>query len=318
MHTPRVSVVIPYFNGQKWLGRALKSVANQTCPASEVVIVDDGSQSEPLLAQQVHECLHDVPVQIWRHPTNKGIPAARNTAITHASGEYIAFLDQDDEWLPDKLDHQLRTAVSHKAAIVFSTVQLERGSALNPRNMPCERLGLRLQHSTDPHERCGLLLEQGDFVPIIGLLVHRTVFERVGLMDEQLRGGSDDYDFTLRCALNYPFFYTGPEPLAIHHLTGGNYSNARRFYDDNMTILRKLTNAEPELKRYYRSFVARNEFDLCLYERHVGRLFEAIVRFGKALGSDPALVTGLCLAKLRSRFAARNLKGNVHDGNPGC
>src|SRR5215210_5855729 len=97
---PKVSVVIPVFNSAKLLSTALRSVFEQTYSDFEVIVVDDGSDDGDEL---------DTVLEPWgdsgrgvRQP-NGGPARARNTAIAHATGEFVAFLDADDEWLPEKL-----------------------------------------------------------------------------------------------------------------------------------------------------------------------------------------------------------------------
>ncbi|MEX0783302.1 MAG: glycosyltransferase family A protein [Dehalococcoidia bacterium] len=99
--TAAVSVVIPVYNGERFLGEALDSVARQTVQPDEVIVVDDGStDSTPtiLAAQPGHRVVTT---------TNRGPAAARNTGVAASSGDLVAFLDADDWWLPQKLEVQL-------------------------------------------------------------------------------------------------------------------------------------------------------------------------------------------------------------------
>src|SRR5262245_46065882 len=100
----RVSVVIPTYNRATLVVRAVRSVLSQTFPDLEVLVVDDASSEDVFDAVMR---FGDPRVRYWRHAVNRGVAAARNTAMAHASGEFIAFLDDDDEWLPDKLMTQL-------------------------------------------------------------------------------------------------------------------------------------------------------------------------------------------------------------------
>ena len=91
-----ISVVIPVFNGAAYVGQAIESVLNQTPPPDEIVVVDDGS------SDSTAEVVQRYPVQFHRQ-ANQGPGAARNLGIRESSGEFLAFLDADDLWLPDKL-----------------------------------------------------------------------------------------------------------------------------------------------------------------------------------------------------------------------
>ncbi|APW97146.1 glycosyl transferase family 2 [Halobiforma lacisalsi AJ5] len=103
----RVSVVIPTYNRAETLPRAIDSALEQTIDDDlEVIVVDDGSTdgTESVLSAYEEKGVGVVPVA---HSTNRGANVARNTGIEHASGEYVAFLDSDDTWHPEKLEHQL-------------------------------------------------------------------------------------------------------------------------------------------------------------------------------------------------------------------
>lgn len=98
-----VSVVIPTYNRAEMVDRAIESALEQTLDDIEVLVVDDGSTDD---TAAVVKAFDDPRVSYLRHETNRGGSAARNTGIEHASGEYIALLDSDDEWLPGKLERQ--------------------------------------------------------------------------------------------------------------------------------------------------------------------------------------------------------------------
>lgn len=101
---PAVTVVIPTFNRAGTLGRAIRSVQAQTCRDWETIVVDDGSTDG---TEQVIRGLADGRVRCVHHGRNRGGGAARNTGIGYARGEYVAFLDSDDEWLPEMLERVL-------------------------------------------------------------------------------------------------------------------------------------------------------------------------------------------------------------------
>lgn len=104
---PLVSVIIPVYNGARYLRAALESVFVQTYREFEVIVVDDGSVDESGVIAQ------SFPEVRYIQQTNQGVAAARNHAIEVARGEFFAFLDQDDLWTPDKLKLQIEYLVSH-------------------------------------------------------------------------------------------------------------------------------------------------------------------------------------------------------------
>jgi glycosyltransferase involved in cell wall biosynthesis len=100
---PLVSCIVPVFNAERHLGEALSSIAAQTYPATEIIVVDDGSQDGS--ARVATEGPHAVR---YLYQPNAGPAAARNTGIRAASGHFVAFLDADDRWHPEKIERQMR------------------------------------------------------------------------------------------------------------------------------------------------------------------------------------------------------------------
>lgn len=100
----RISVIIPTYNRANTVGRAIQSVLSQTYQDFEIIVIDDGSTDN---TEEVIRSFHDSRIRYIRHKKNRGGSAARNTGIHAARGEYIAFLDSDDEWLPQKLEKQI-------------------------------------------------------------------------------------------------------------------------------------------------------------------------------------------------------------------
>ncbi|MEO1039589.1 MAG: glycosyltransferase family A protein [Pseudomonadota bacterium] len=109
MNTPFVTVVMPVFNVERYLAIAMRSVLNQTYTHFELLIIDDGSTDDSCM---IAEGFRDARIQIIRQE-NRGLAGARNTGIRHACGEYIAFLDSDDAWVPGKLAAHVKHLQSH-------------------------------------------------------------------------------------------------------------------------------------------------------------------------------------------------------------
>lgn len=115
---PKVSVVIPTYNRAHLVGRAIGSVLDQTYQDFELIIVDDGSTDN---TEEVVKRFDDKRIKYIKHAKNKGGSAARNTGIKEAKGEYVAFLDSDDEWLPEKLKAEINILENGKKFIICST-----------------------------------------------------------------------------------------------------------------------------------------------------------------------------------------------------
>jgi glycosyltransferase involved in cell wall biosynthesis len=112
---PQISVIIPVYNGERYLAEAINSVLDQTTPATQIIVVDDGSTDA---TKHIAEGFGKHIEYIWQEPSGKAA-VARNRGLRQARGEYLTFLDADDLWLPDKLSLQLAALHEENAELVF-------------------------------------------------------------------------------------------------------------------------------------------------------------------------------------------------------
>ncbi|MER2553333.1 MAG: glycosyltransferase family 2 protein [Thauera sp.] len=162
MSAPRFSVVIPVYNGAAFVARAVESVLTQTWPAHEIIVVDDGSTDTT--AQVVAELVARHPGRLRPlHQVNAGVSAARNTGAQAASGDWLAFLDADDWFYPDRLEAHARFIVDDPA-LDFLTADYDYrrpdGSRISG-SMELHDTGRRLAERAPGAERT--LLEAADF-----------------------------------------------------------------------------------------------------------------------------------------------------------
>jgi GT2 family glycosyltransferase/predicted O-methyltransferase YrrM len=171
----RVSVIIPVYNGARYLAECVASVVSQTLPPVEVIIVDDASTDDtPSIIAAL--AAQDARIQAIRQPERGGAGAARNRGLAAASGDAIAFIDADDVWLPDKLRFQadhLKAYPNLKNGIIFSMMQ----RFISPDTPP----DVRARLLDDPQPLDG-------YVPGT-MLAMRGVFEQVGMFDPSLPTG---------------------------------------------------------------------------------------------------------------------------------
>ena len=120
-HAGLVSVVVPAFNAERWLGETIASILAQDHRALEVIVVDDGS-TDATAAVAAQHAERDARVRIVRQP-NRGLGAARNCGLAHAQGEYVAFLDADDLWSTEKLRLQLERLGTERGRAVLCGIQ---------------------------------------------------------------------------------------------------------------------------------------------------------------------------------------------------
>ncbi len=199
--TPFFSVVIPVYNRAAELGTALDSVLAQSDRDFEIVVVDDGSKDDP---KAVVEAFGDPRIRCIVQP-NGGGGAARNAGIGVAQGEYVAFLDSDDVFLPHHLAAMRRLLSGTSNTAGYARVVVDRGDG---------RTFLKPPRALSPGEDMAsyLLCDRG-FVPTITTVVPRALAAKV-LYDTDLRE-AEDTDFAIRLALEGCAFRMAEEPGAV-------------------------------------------------------------------------------------------------------
>jgi glycosyltransferase involved in cell wall biosynthesis len=185
---PPVSVVIPAYNAERFLGEAIESVLTQTYPAAETIVVDDGSSDRTAEVAAAHDGVKVIVQE------NAGPSAARNRGFAACSGEIIAFHDSDDAMTPDKLEVEVGHLLDNPGVgcvLAEQELIIEKGAELPfwvegskaPTVMPAK-----------PPE----LADEPDVHPMT-MVVRREVFERVGGFDETMRA-AEDFDWMLRAS----------------------------------------------------------------------------------------------------------------------
>jgi glycosyltransferase involved in cell wall biosynthesis len=208
---PSVSVIIPTYNRSDAVSRALSSVASQSRPPDEILVVDDGSTDGT--PEHIPELF---PEAIYLRQENRGASAARNRGIREARGDYVAFLDSDDEWLPRKLEHQLEALEKDEHPLCHTNeIWIRNGRRVNQMKKH-QKYGGRI------FEKCLPLC----IISASSAVLHRNLFDRVGLFDESLPV-CEDYDLWLRICALYPVLYLD-EPLIVKY--GGHEDQLSRRY----------------------------------------------------------------------------------------
>lgn len=190
---PAVSVVIPCFNAEAYIGATLRAVLAQAGVTLEVIVVDDGSTDDS--ARQVAEAFPQVRVL---RRTNAGVAAARNAGIAAASHDWIAFCDADDIWLPGKLSAQFEAlAAAPQARMSYTSWEVWFSETPEPRAAELQALAHVDRPGPTGWLYPELLLDCVVWTSTV--LAHRSVFDEVGVFDTGLRIG-EDYDLWLRAS----------------------------------------------------------------------------------------------------------------------
>lgn len=228
---PSVSVVVTTYNYAAYLPQALDSVLAQRFQDLEIIVVDDGSADET--PEVMRRYVTHPRLRYVRRP-NGGQASAKNLGVRLAVGEYVAFLDADDVWTPDKLEKQIPLFASRpELGIVYSRCRrIDRhGEALGEPDLPLSRGRVTRQ----------LFIE--NFIPFSSSVVRRTCFATVGMFDERLPMAID-YDLWLKMSLRYEVEYCD-EILVLYRTGHGHMSDhvdlrlrcasfvARRFVEEH-------------------------------------------------------------------------------------
>ena len=238
MASTSVSVVIAFYNGSRWIERALESVQNQTMPPNEVIVVNDGSSEEELgflvgLQQRFK-------FQILNQE-NSGQSAARNLGVSKATSDYICLLDQDDYYLPKHNQILVENADFEDPTFGFSYGDLWRSNEAG-QILSHSSINVKIKH---PHTSLNTLVGKNMFIVPSATLISRTAFLAVGGFDPELRGFEDD-DLFLRFFLaGYSNRFT-PEAVTVWTINTSSTSFTESMARSRFIYFKKLLKTFPE------------------------------------------------------------------------
>jgi glycosyltransferase involved in cell wall biosynthesis len=210
-HPISISVVIPAFNAESYIERALDSILQQTSPADEIIVVDDGSTDQTAVKIKKYE-----PYITYLYQKNSGANEARNLGIQRAAADWIALLDADDQWLPDKLAIQ-REILERYPHLVWAygnyTICKARCSMQDAHRQEAVQIHLKEGSYFDDFLRAYAYR-----IPVhtITMIVKKTALAEIGLFLAGQKIGHDP-DVALRLAYRYPGVGYSAQPLAIHY-----------------------------------------------------------------------------------------------------
>lgn len=248
INTPLVSVIIPTYNRSGIVTRAISSVLNQKYQELEIIVVDNASVDN---TAEVVNSFEDRRIKFIRHKINKGPAASRNTGIKNSNGEFVAFLDSDDEWLPDKIASQINVfeALKEEVGLIFTngyneaekhdfiTEKIQSGIIYNPQKD--KFYPLRLLIAT----------------PSSWMLPMKVVRD-TGYFEESMHTW-DDGDYLARVAYKYPLYFLN-ENLVIWHASEShlNVINLSQIRDKEVFLNKNFKFLEKDrdyLFRFYRA-----------------------------------------------------------------
>ena len=225
-----VSVIIPVYNGSKYLRETVKTIAEQTYPSVEILLINDGSKdnSLELINKLADEYKNIVPID----KENGGVASARNYGLKHARGEFVAFCDQDDLWIPEKLARQVPLFSNPQTGLVYCG-SVARYTELNKDVKP----GFDHQFRGPVFER----LVYENMFTCCTVIARKAAVEAVGGFDsDRALMGVDDWHIWLKLAREVEFDFVA-DHLAVHVFHGANYSsNEEKMHIAELVCIDKI------------------------------------------------------------------------------
>ena len=273
-----VSVVVPCYNGTKFIDDAIWSIRKQTYTAVEVVAINDGStdDSRHLLEQHAKD---DERVHVFHQP-NRGLSAARNAGIGQAHGEYICFLDADDVMLPDKLEKQVGFLSENPGVDLVYSDYFIGDRELHPVGLVAVRIP-----GTDLTEAYAC---KNWFAPMAPL-VRADLIRKVGEFDVNLRA-SEDWDYWIRCAQTGKFGYLPGVVAVYRHHDAEMHRDYQRMFRSGKQVIEK--HFRPNRRRYRFAlasfYLANAKYRWADHERAKACVYLALSELnGRIAGRDP-------------------------------
>jgi glycosyltransferase involved in cell wall biosynthesis len=234
-----ISVIIPTYNRVHWIGNAIRSVLNQTFKEIEIIVIDDGSEdgAEEIVQRDFRQS--KIPIKYYKKD-HKGCASARNKGIECATGDFIAFLDSDDQWVSEALETLVLVLNSSNADFVYSPAIEVYPNGVERINKPVAAENpdqLAVEHFKVTNVRLG------------SLLYRKEVFEKMKIWFREELKHNEDSDFLQRAAIEFRAAYSSSPTVKVFHHSANKskdrVSMYRALLQSSEDILRKF----PEFKK---------------------------------------------------------------------
>lgn len=282
----KVSVIIPSYNSATFLSHTIDSVLQQTYKHIEIIIVDDGSKDNTKEILKPYLKLYTDKIKYF-YQKNAGSSVARNNGIKLSNGDYVAFLDADDQWFHDKLERQLGFVKNNsKYQLVFSNARIinQDGYFLGNYIKDCSIFRDANQIS--------LMLLMKNFIPFSSVMAKRDILNKVGLFDESLKG-CEDYDLLLKITRLYPIGFISDNLINYRISPGNKSSNIEFRHRMTLTVVKRFSIHDKKFLKKHRVIIYKRWADChyslgyALYEKN--KLRDASKEFSKSIAYCPFL-----------------------------
>jgi glycosyltransferase involved in cell wall biosynthesis len=259
----KVAIIIPCYNGERWLADAIESALAQDYEPFEVIFVDDGSKDG---SRKIAERYAD-RIKII-HKENGGLISARNAGMDATEAEVVCFLDPDDLLFPDKLKVQAPLFQENpKLALCYADCEVidEKGNYLHI---------IQRDPSKGPGKFSELVVQ--NFIPSPTVMVRVKALKKAGGFDETLKY-CEDHEMWIRLAARWPIAHV-PETVASWRLHGGNTSLSLKHYEGELLLTKRLQEMYPHIqrlaqKRNFHTYVAMGDSYLARGDRRAARKY---------------------------------------------
>ena len=278
------SIIIITYNRCKYLSRAIDSIFNQTIQDWELIVVDDGSEDDT--ADMIRD-IKDSRVRYIRVPHSGHLSKLRNIGISNALGEYIAFLDSDDEWLPQKLEKQLDAlSLYPDAAFSFTDIKVRD-------------IHKEIHNGSFPYDQeliYGFFGKQFLMDKLVlfpsSFIAKKSCLEAINLFDETLEAG--DHDLMVRLLMAYPgVLVNDPVVMINRHIANHSDQFKLRPVDDFIYTLDNLLSNDQISQIFYNRCKSRILYKKALYLNRLGHKKDARSAFFDSFITNPAQWKGL-------------------------
>ncbi len=277
---PLVSIILPTYNCAAFLPHSIGTILLQTYNSYEIIVIDDGS------TDNTKEVLHPFMQRIKyiRLEQNKGLPTARNIGIRSAQGKYIAFIDADDLWLPEKLQTDIEYFETHSEVSMIYSKHInidEKGDDLDgntKRQLPSGNIFTQL-------------FSEQNFIITSSVVVRKEVFETTGLFDEQLFN-CQDWDMWLRIAFHFQVAGINKPLVKYRHNPHSLSKNRNNVLKYQKIIIDKIYNKFKDTEngiheKLYKKRLASHYAKAGRYYLRIGDKNRANENFGLSLKNAP-------------------------------
>ena len=240
---PLVSAIIIFLDAERFLGESIESVLAQTYPNIELLLVDDGStDGSTAIARSYAESLPD-RVRLLQHPggENRGMSASRNLGARSARGEWIAFLDSDDVWLPEKTEQQVAIFRQHPGlGMVYGRTQIWHSWAPGSSQDHFYALGVATNTVHEPPSLLAALIENRFQSPTTcNAMISRAAFDQLGGFEDRFRGMYEDQVFFSKLYLAFPTYVSDCywARYRQHEGNSGNHFSQSTYYRERAHLM---------------------------------------------------------------------------------